>query len=97
MKIFIISIEEEKSPRLQVFLQQPFFQHNKLEYTKIGIKGGELSAKQYFELAVKGRSNSLTPGELGCTLSHLEALRVFLESSDEYALVLEDDAILRVC
>jgi len=94
MKVFIISIEEENSPRLNNFLSQPFFVKGDLQYVQLGVKGGELSAKQYFELAVKGRSNPLTPGELGCTLSHLDALESFLKTDDEYALILEDDAIL---
>lgn len=32
--------------------------------------------------------------EIGCYLSHLEALRTFLASDDEYGLILEDDATL---
>ena len=95
MKVFVISIEEENSPRLNSFLCQPFFQNGNLEYTKVGVKGGELSAKEYFELAVKGREKPLTPGELGCTLAHLAALMKFLETRDEFALILEDDAILK--
>ena len=96
MKVFIISIEEENSPRLNKFLSQPFFEQGNLKYTKLGVKGGELSAKQYFEYAVKGRSSPLTPGELGCTLSHLNALEDFLKTDEEYILILEDDAILPV-
>ncbi|NCI78483.1 glycosyltransferase family 25 protein [Acinetobacter kanungonis] len=95
MKVFVISIEEENSPRLNSFLCQPFFQNGSLEYTKVGVKGGQLSAKKYFELAVKGRDKPLTPGELGCTLSHLAALTQFLETRDDFALILEDDAILK--
>ena len=94
MQVFIISIEDENSPRLCKFLGQPFFQNGQLPFKKIGIKGGELSAKQYFEQAVKGRSKPLTPGELGCTLSHVQALNIFLQTEDDYALIFEDDAIL---
>lgn len=94
MKVFIISIEEENSPRLNNFLSQPFFEKSDLHYTKLGVKGGELSAKQYFELAVKGRSQPLSPSELGCSLSHMAALKKFLETNNEYALILEDDALI---
>ncbi|MFW1858325.1 glycosyltransferase family 25 protein [Acinetobacter defluvii] len=94
MKVFIISIEEDKSPRLNKFLEQPFFKHNNVQYKKLGIKGGDLTAKQYFDLGVNGRSKPLTPAELGCTLSHLSALENFLETDDEYALIFEDDAII---
>jgi len=34
------------------------------------------------------------PGELGCYLSHVEAMRRFLASEAEFALVLEDDVLL---
>ena len=34
------------------------------------------------------------PGELGCYLSHVEAMRRFLAGSAEFALVLEDDVLL---
>lgn len=94
MKIFVVSIEDENSPRLKKFLGQAFFQKDNLVFEKVGIKGGALSAKEYFELAVKGRSKPLTPGELGCTLSHLRVLAKFLETDENFALILEDDAIL---
>lgn len=94
MKIYVVSIEEEKSPRLSKFLSQNFFEQGALSITKIGIKGGELSAKEYFEKGVKGRAKPLTPAELGCTLSHLSALENFLETNEELALIFEDDAIL---
>ena len=33
-----------------------------------------------------------TPGELGCTLSHIKAIYTSFTNNDEYALILEDDA-----
>ncbi|UDM38764.1 hypothetical protein LIS44_02995 [Acinetobacter haemolyticus] len=72
MKTFIVSIEEETSPRLLKFLSQPFFKKGQLAYVKVGVKGGELTAKQYFDLGVKGRSRPLSPSMVGCTLSHIE-------------------------
>ncbi|QQR39428.1 glycosyltransferase family 25 protein [Devosia rhizoryzae] len=35
-----------------------------------------------------------TPPEVACSLSHLRALKLFLNSREDYALILEDDAIL---
>ena len=32
------------------------------------------------------------PGEIGCYLSHLKVIRMFLESDKEFALICEDDA-----
>jgi glycosyl transferase family 25 len=42
------------------------------------------------------RKHGMTPvlGELGCYLSHVAAMRLFLASSAEFALVLEDDVLL---
>lgn len=37
---------------------------------------------------------SSLPGELGCYLSHVEAIRQFLQSGHTYAVILEDDALL---
>lgn len=46
----------------------------------------------------KGRSKThhihLTPNEIACTLSHIKALRAFLASGAEYAVVMEDDAVM---
>ena len=36
----------------------------------------------------------LTPGERGCFMSHVKALRMIAEGSEDFGLVLEDDAIL---
>lgn len=37
-------------------------------------------------------ARNLTPGEIGCSLSHKLALETFLRSDEEMALILEDDA-----
>jgi glycosyl transferase, family 25 len=34
------------------------------------------------------------PGEIGCYFSHIKALKTFLQTDDEYALILEDDVTL---
>ena len=43
------------------------------------------------------RKHGMTPslGELGCYLSHVEVMRALLASNFEFALVLEDDVLLR--
>lgn len=93
MQVYVVSIEQKDSPRLLKFLSQSFFQKG-IKYTQVGIKGGELAAKLYFDQAVKGRKRPLSPGELGCSLSHLQALELFLKTEEKCALIFEDDAIL---
>lgn len=61
-----------------------------------GIKGAELKASEYFQRIQFWRSRSgrmMTPGELGCALSHQEALRLASESGHGMHLILEDDFI----
>ena len=39
--------------------------------------------------------NMMTSGEIGCTTSHLKALKHWLETSDsDYAIIMEDDCSL---
>ena len=95
IRTFVVSIEDLESPRLTTFFGQFFFKKYKPdEITVIGVKGGELSAKEYFNLAVHGRQQPLSPGELGCSLSHLEIYKQFLSTDQKLALIFEDDAIL---
>lgn len=42
----------------------------------------------------KRYSYDLTPNEIACVLSHRKALCAFLESKAEYAVIMEDDALL---
>lgn len=94
MQVYIISIEDIQSPRWIQFTSQAFIAQLDSNFVKVGVIGTELSCKDYFNLAVKGRSKPLTPGELGCTLSHLEAIHQFLKTDDDYALIFEDDALI---
>ncbi len=93
MKKYLISIEKEPSRRLQQFFAQDTFKNFKSDFVVKGVKGVDVPTKDYFQLAVLGKKKALTPGELGCTLSHLAAYQDFLKSSEEYAIFFEDDAI----
>lgn len=93
MKKYLISIEKEDSPRLAGFFSQRTFKNYQSEFKKIGVRGADLPTAEYFKLAVAGREKPLSPAELGCTLSHLEAFKDFLASDDKYACIFEDDAI----
>jgi len=60
-----------------------------------GVDGRELSAWSYFVRGVSGRRWPLTPGEVGCSLAHLDALKAFLASPDPFLTVYEFDAFVR--
>ena len=68
----------------------------RLKYERLSaIDGSKLSRRQedqYDEdLAYKKYGRSLSDGEIGCYLSHLNAVNLFLQTDLEYCLVLEDD------
>lgn len=62
------------------------------------VDGKEATPEQLSQLdeASYQRKHGKTslPGELGCYLSHVEAIRQFLQSGHASAVILEDDAIL---
>ena len=67
-----------------------------LKYERISaVDGNKLSRQQkdqYDEaLAYKNFGRSLSLGEIGCYLSHVNAVDLFLQTDLEYCLVLEDD------
>ncbi len=58
------------------------------------LSAEELAAVYSREEAVRHLGRPLTRGEIGCSLSHLEACRRLIDSGLEEAIVLEDDVIL---
>ncbi|MBK8742080.1 MAG: glycosyltransferase family 25 protein [Betaproteobacteria bacterium] len=64
-----------------------------------GVNGAALDSRELADLyddksarATLGRS--MSRGEIGCALSHCKAYNLLLESEKQYALILEDDALL---
>lgn len=60
------------------------------------IEGKKLSCEEYFNLIKCFYSKTfllMTPGEVGCALSHMKAYEHIIYSDEEYALILEDDVI----
>lgn len=92
MKKFVISVDSIGN-RIEKFYKDN--QIDPLDFEKVGILGKNLKVSEYYNLAVKCSFPPLSPAELGCTLSHLHALKIFLKTDEHYALVLEDDVIFR--
>ncbi len=63
-----------------------------------GTNGASLPASVYYRLIneyLRTKNRLLTPGEVGCCLSHLAIYgRISSNSPDSYALILEDDVII---
>ncbi len=74
-------------------------QRLKLPFTRLAaVDARALTAEQtaLLDEAAYSRKHGMTPvpGELGCYLSHVQAMHAFLASSADFALILEDDALL---
>ena len=74
-------------------------QRLKLPYTRLAaVDAHALTTEQHASLdaAAYRRKHGMTPvlGELGCYLSHVQAMHAFLASDALFALILEDDALL---
>lgn len=89
MKKMIISWE--KSPRRSVIEEE--FKRQNLEFSFFSaVMGKELSESELRSYTVP--EILLAPGEIGCAVSHLEALKDFLNSQDRVVSVFEDDVKL---
>lgn len=101
--IYYINLDRSKK-RLETFLLNvrkyiPFvFDTNRLHRVP-GVDGKSVMAKSVgntghlnvdgFDIHVDG--SLPTPGEIGCSLSHIKAILAAYRSKDQYALVVEDD------
>lgn len=62
-----------------------------------GVRGAEMNARDFFRLTNANRARTgklMTPGELGCVLSHAKALQLAAETGQGRHLILEDDFIV---
>ena len=63
-----------------------------------GVDGRELGEERFKKLtdahAVKYSPQWITPGAVGCVMSHRICYKKLVESGDAYALILEDDIVL---
>jgi glycosyl transferase family 25 len=92
MKAYLINLDRAKD-RLET--SRKTLQQAGIEMVRIEAVDGALLEQPY-----KNYSQTLyrlfhgkktIPSELGCYFSHLKAMQKFLETDDEYALILEDD------
>lgn len=94
MRIYLISLEQDTQRRNELAQRFPLT-YPKMQWVQ-AVNGKELTAKEYFSYAQQyfnTHKKIITPSEVGCTLSHIKALETFLETDDEYCLILEDDVI----
>ena len=93
MRAYLINLDRATERRR---LAETAFQETDIELVRVvAIEGAHYSPspEEYdsrrYRLCHGKRTN---PGEVGCYLSHIKALRCFLDTPDEHAIILEDDA-----
>lgn len=95
--IFVINLPEARERRQRVWTH---LGELGLDAALVeAVNGSLLTASQRLALADDAHSRArygraLTPGELGCALSHARTYETFLAGPHPFALVLEDDALL---
>ncbi|RKT99075.1 LPS biosynthesis glycosyltransferase [Burkholderia sp. Nafp2/4-1b] len=92
MKTYLVSLSRDADRRVAIGRQFPDTSAS-FEWIE-AIDGRTLSARRYFSLcapAFRERKILLSPSEIGCALSHMEAYGRFLASDARVALFLEDD------
>lgn len=94
LPVFMVSLEPDTERRKA--LQKRFSEKYREFYHVKAVDGRKLSAKHYFTEVYpyfKEYNRLISPSELGCTLSHLSALKQFLDSGADRALIIEDDIL----
>jgi len=98
LKIYIVSLKKDIERR--AIIQNILSEYN-LEYEFIdAIYGKDLSEESLNLIRSKSQGKIIdrgfvpTPGEIGCTLSHIKAYQKLINSGFDWACILEDDAIL---
>lgn len=94
--VHIISIRSPDDPVL-IALRDSVIAHGMSPVVVEGVRGAQLAAGEYFALAKRYYLETrrfMTPGEVGCTLSHVNAWRRIEAGTAATGIVLEDDAML---
>jgi len=94
IKFYVINLDRSYE-RLELISSQ--FSIQKIDIERISaIDGMKLNmSKEANDAACKSEmGRSIQPGEVGCFLSHRKALKAFIDSGSDFAVILEDDALL---
>ena len=79
-------------PERKEYMEQQFHYWGIENYTRISAYDGR---EDDLSDIIKGRYPSdMSSGEIGCTTSHLKALKEFLKTDEPYAIIMEDDVDL---
>ena len=92
MHVYVINLA--RRPDRRAFMQAQA-DRLALQFDFIDAVDAKSPTANFNEIEVRsGLHGSMSKGDLACTLSHRKFWRLFLETGEPYAVVLEDDAIL---
>ncbi|CAH5642490.1 Glycosyltransferase family 25 (LPS biosynthesis protein) [Enterobacter cloacae] len=91
MKTYIINLESAHDRRESMESQA---KRLGLDYELIPAINGNAIPVNMLSLLKRDHSYAVTPGEIGCSLSHLTTYKALDASNDDCALVVEDDIFL---
>lgn len=92
IQIYYVSLDVDVQRRIHLSSQFP--QYYKMMDWIPAVNGQAISVSLYFKLITDyytRHKRLLSPGEVATSLSHIEALKKFLDSNGTHALILEDD------
>ena len=93
MKTFIINLERQPLKKANI---EKICQSLDLDYQFIkAIDGYQLSDDYIRSISNDYPKNYLTKGEIGCALSHISVYKEIIDNNLPYALILEDDSVLK--
>lgn len=90
LQTYLINLDRAKE---RLVLMENEFLKSEISFIRISAVDARNLDKKTYNISNKYDRN-LVPGEIGCYLSHIRALEKFLNSENEFALIIEDDAIL---
>lgn len=94
VQVYVVSLEKDihRRKHLEEQFKDNYSQMNIVE----AIDGRDFKpekVKEYSQNYTKQYHKEMSPGEVGCVLSHIKALEQFIDSNEEYALIIEDDIL----
>lgn len=93
MKIFIVNLKKAEDKRYAMQAQLEKLGITNYEFIE-AIYGADLSSEFMTENVYDYPDCALTPGEIGCALSHIHIYRRMIKENLPYAIILEDDIVL---
>lgn len=90
-------INLDRAPERMTYMQRQLDALG-LPYERVDAVDGSLLSRPVSGFDERGynllHGRKFHPGEVGCYLSHMKALRKFMDSGADYGLILEDDCLL---